>query len=70
MNKKGDLKYVSSNKGKMKVFDTSDAAYKFAEDDSSIALYKEAGDGTLTFVRVAGLKTSGEMVANLLQNAE
>jgi len=61
-------KYAARNNGVMRIFNTEDEAFIFAEKDSTIALYSEDKDGErLTFIRIVGVKSNAETIASLMQ---
>ena len=63
-----DKKYAARNNGVMRIFNTEDGAFIFAEKDSAIALYSEDKDGKhFTFIRIVGVKSNAETIASLMQ---
>jgi hypothetical protein len=60
--------YAAKKDGVMRLFQTEQEAYDYADDDSSIAQYTTDDGTNFDFVKVVGIKTSAENAVKILQS--
>ena len=61
------LQFAGRNGGVMKMFDTEEEAFAFAEPNSTVAKYSTTDGLNFDFVGVVGIKTSADQIGRLLQ---
>jgi hypothetical protein len=62
------IQFAARKDGVMKMFDTEDEAFEYAEPNSTIASYSTTNGTDFTFVAVVGIKTSADRIGRLLQS--
>ena len=60
--------YAAKKDGVMRLFQTEQEAYDYADADSSIAQYGTDDGTNFDFIKVVGVKTSAENAARILQS--
>ena len=61
------IQFAGRKDGVMKMFNTEDEAFQYAEPNSTIASYATTNGTDFTFVAVVGIKTSADRIGRLLQ---
>jgi hypothetical protein len=60
------FEYAAKQGSRMKLFKTEDEAVKFADNDSTIALYSTMNGEDYGFEKVVGIKTSANTIEAIL----
>jgi hypothetical protein len=63
-----EYEYAAKKDGVMRLFQTEQEAYDYADVDSTIAQYTTDDGTNFDFVKVVGVKTSAENIAKILQS--
>jgi|SRR5271154_1172279 len=62
------IQFSARKDGVMKMFDTEDKAFEYAEPNSTIASYSTKNGTDFDFVAVVGIKTSADRIGRILQS--